>query len=99
MTRNVAAVDLGATSGRVIIGTLSDEPRPRVHLEQVTRFPNEPLTTTAGLQWDLPTLIDNVRLGVRRAHEKYSISSLGVDSWGVDYALLTGKDHSTPFHY
>lgn len=97
--RCVAAVDLGATSGRVMVGALSSAPTPRLRLEQTARFPNTPLHTEAGLHWDFPALWGHITAGIQQAVHTHQPASLGIDSWAVDYSLLVGGEHSLPFHY
>ncbi|THG32532.1 rhamnulokinase [Glaciibacter flavus] len=94
----VAAVDLGATSGRVIIGRVGDG---RIHLSHVARFANQPVRTVNGLHWDLLGLYRGAVDGLRGAvREDPELASIGVDSWAVDYALLRrGRMLGTPFHY
>src|SRR5690625_1296765 len=97
--RCVVAVDLGATSGRVMVGALESAPTPRLRLEQSARFPNTPLHTEAGLHWDFPALFTHILGGIQEAVASHRPASLGVDSWAVDYSLLVGGEHSLPFHY
>jgi rhamnulokinase len=81
-----AAVDLGATSGRVIVGTWADR---HLELTEVHRFPNGFESLGARDYWDLPGLWADVRTGLREAAARFSrIASVGVDTWGVDYVLL-----------
>ena len=94
----VAAVDLGATSGRVILGHLD---RGALRLEEVARFPNAPVRTPDGLHWSITELHREVVAGlaeaVRRAPE---LVSIGIDSWAVDYALLReGRMLGEPYSY
>ena len=85
-TRAVAAVDLGATSGRVMIGRVGPD---TLELELVSRFPNGPVEREDGLHWDFDALyghiVDGLAETVRR---EPSIESIGIDSWAVDYGLL-----------
>lgn len=97
--RYVAAVDLGATSGRVMVGALDNAPTPRLTLVPSGRFPNTPISTDSGLHWNLPSLIEEIRRGLDDAASAYPLASVGIDSWAVDYAILTGQQHSLPFHY
>ncbi|HDS74872.1 MAG TPA: rhamnulokinase, partial [Firmicutes bacterium] len=97
--RRMVAVDLGASSGRAILGTLGDTLR----LESVHRFPNGPVSVEGILRWDFERLWDGVREGIRRAGTLSDgpIESVGVDTWGVDYGLI-GKDGElleAPIHY
>ena len=103
----VAAVDLGASSGRVMVGRVG----PGVlELEPVARFANTPLRLPSGLHWDLPRLYAEVLAGLRAAVAKAAESevpgsggglvSVGIDSWAVDYGLLAGERLlGLPFHY
>ena len=90
-----AAIDLGASSGRVMTGRLDDG---RLSFEEVHRFPNRPVRLPDGLRWNLLHLFTEALEGLRGAGP---LRGVGVDSWGVDYALLDG-DHRVlglPFHY
>lgn len=96
--RAVAAVDLGATSGRVMIGRITAD---SVDLELVTRFPNGPVEREDGLHWDFGALFENVVEGLAEAvRREPAIESIGIDSWAVDYGLLRDGDLlGEPFHY
>lgn len=96
--RAVAAVDLGATSGRVMIGRVG----PGVlELEPVSRFPNGPVTRADGLHWDFDALVAHVLDGLAEAvRREPNIESIGIDSWAVDYGLLrAGELLAEPYHY
>ena len=81
----LAAVDLGATSGRVVLGRLGD----RLELETVARFPNRPVRTPDGLHWSILELYRDVVEGLAAAaREAPELTSIGIDSWAVDYGLL-----------
>jgi rhamnulokinase len=92
---NLAAVDLGASGGRVLVGRLDGG---RVVLEEVHRFPNRPVRLPDGLRWNLSGLFAESLEGLRCAGR---IDGVGVDTWGVDYALLDGAGRilGMPFHY
>jgi rhamnulokinase len=79
------AVDLGAESGRVIVGS-------REKLDIMRRFPNGPVRMLGSLYWDIPRIFCEMLFGLKAAFSKYPsrISSIGLDAWGVDYALLDG---------
>lgn len=96
--RSVAAVDLGATSGRVMIGRIGDG---RLDLELVSRFPNGPVEREDGLHWDFGALYEHVVAGLAEAvRREPGIESIGIDSWAVDYGLLRDGDLlAEPFHY
>ncbi len=82
-----AAVDLGATSGRVIVGSVSSG---TVHLAEVRRFGNTALQLPGGLYWDIRTLYRNVLDGLASAAaDPEPLTGVAVDSWAVDYGLLT----------
>lgn len=95
----VAAVDLGATSGRVMLGYVDGG---AVRLEEVARFPNGPVTALDGsLRWDFAALYDHIVVGLAEAvRREPRIASVGIDSWAVDYGLLRGDELlGAPFHY
>ncbi|WP_314425127.1 rhamnulokinase family protein [uncultured Microbacterium sp.] len=96
--RAVAAVDLGATSGRVMIGRIGDG---RLGLELVSRFPNGPVEREDGLHWDFDALYEHVVSGLAEAvRREPRIESIGIDSWAVDYGLVKdGVLLAEPFHY
>ncbi|NUT58312.1 MAG: rhamnulokinase [Agromyces sp.] len=97
---SVAAVDLGATSGRVIVGHV-DAAAGRLELDHVARFPNGPVRLASGLHWDLTGLYRDLTRGLADAFRREpGVSSIGVDSWAVDYGLLRGdRMLGEPFHY
>jgi rhamnulokinase len=83
------AFDLGAESGRTMLGTLVGN---RLAIQQVTRFPNEMKTIDGHLHWDIDGLFCNMKEGLRACSSPgINPLSIGVDTWGVDYGLL-GKD-------
>ncbi|MBC9926418.1 MULTISPECIES: rhamnulokinase family protein [unclassified Leucobacter] len=95
----VAAVDLGATSGRVIVGRVLDG---TLDMRHVSRFANDPVRTRDGLHWNLLELYRQVVLGLSAAEreEPGEIASVGIDSWAVDYGLMRGgRLLGMPFHY
>lgn len=97
----VAAVDLGATSGRVVLGRVDGRGAGALEIRQVARFSNDPVRLASGLHWDLTGLYRNVTAGLTQAlREAPDVASIGVDSWAVDYALLRGgRMLGEPFHY
>ncbi|MGN6221740.1 MAG: rhamnulokinase [Microbacterium sp.] len=99
MSGVVAAVDLGATSGRVMLGYVGDGV---LRLEQVSRFPNGPVEGPEGsLHWDFTTLYRHIVEGLAEAlRREPGIASIGIDSWAVDYGLVHGDEVlGEPFHY
>lgn len=99
MTVSVAAIDLGASSGRVIVGDVGAD---HLVLRAAGRFPNDPVHTSDGLHWDASELFRQVVDTVRRAvaSSPDGLASVAVDSWAVDYGLLrSGRLLAEPFHY
>jgi rhamnulokinase len=90
-----AAADLGAESGRVVVGTLRDS---RVDLEVVHRFANRPVRLPDGLRWNAPGLLEGILDGLRATGP---VDGVGVDAWGVDYGLVdeAGRLLGLPFHH
>lgn len=97
MTR-IAAVDLGASSGRVIVG---DVGAGAVRLTEVARFANTPVRVQGTLHWDILGLYQGILDGLRTAGRDGAVASVGVDSWAVDYGLLDGDGRllGNPVHY
>ena len=77
-----AAVDLGATSGRVVV---ADVTRDALELTEIHRFPNGPVERADGLHWDVTRLFTEAMSGLSAAGR---LDSVAVDSWAIDYALL-----------
>ncbi len=94
----VIAVDLGATSGRVMIGRVAGG---TVSLEQIARFSNGPVSRSDGWHWDVAALFAHVLDGLAQAVRcEPDVASIGIDSWAVDYGLLRdGALLGEPFHY
>lgn len=94
----VAAVDLGATSGRIMAGTVG----PGVlRLEEVHRFPNGAVPVNGSLFWDVLGIYRSVLEGLRLAAAGGHVDGIGVDSWAVDYGLLDRDGHllGNPFSH
>ena len=86
------AIDLGASSGRAILGVLGD--KEDLKLEEVHRFAHHPCVTPAGPTWDLTGIWLNVIEGIKQGSawcrdQEIELSSIGVDTWGVDWALVS----------
>ncbi|MDP9181261.1 MAG: FGGY family carbohydrate kinase, partial [Actinomycetota bacterium] len=96
MTTLHAAVDLGATSGRVMLAKVG--PRD-LSLQEVHRFGHAPLDLVDGLHWDVTGLYREVLTGLERLPK--GVATLGVDSWAVDYGLLDSRGAllGVPFSY
>ena len=85
-----AAVDLGATSGRVTRGEIVDG---RFVLNEVHRFAHEPVDAGAGgLLWQWDEIVSQVKIGLKKAMDLGPLDSAGIDSWAVDYGFLTSDD-------
>jgi len=98
-TRNYIALDLGAESGRAIVGQLDEA---RLRLEVLHRFPNGAVRVLDSLHWDVLYLWREIQEGLRRCVQAFpSISGLGVDAWAVDFGLLGADDVllGNPYHY
>jgi rhamnulokinase/L-fuculokinase len=101
MTR-VLAIDIGASSGRAIIGAFNGK---TIELEEVHRFENIPITIDGTLYWDTEYLLSEIQSGIAKAGKVASlgspIQSIGVDTWGVDFALCEehGMTYHGPVHY
>lgn len=99
MSANFLAVDLGAESGRGMLGSFDGK---GVALREIHRFPNVPVQLPDGLHWDVLRIMTGVKEALKRAAgETGDLSSVGVDAWGVDFALLDrdGALVSNPYHY
>ena len=97
------ACDLGAESGRVILGTLEDG---RLTLEELHRFANGPIQAGKTMRWDTECIFGELKIGLAhvaaylQAAGKEDANSLSVDSWGVDYVLKNGaRPAALPYHY
>ena len=94
----VAAVDLGATSGRVMLGHLGQD---QLSVEVAHRFPNDPVRIPDGLHWNILELYRNLLIGLRKAvGAQPDLVGVGICSWAVDYGLVSGdRLINNPFHY
>ncbi|WP_289284582.1 rhamnulokinase [Parablautia intestinalis] len=90
MEKYYLAVDIGASSGRHILGSLKDG---KLNLEEIYRFPNGMKDVDGSLCWDVEALFCEIKEGLKRCKEAGKIPSyMGIDTWAVDYVLLDGKD-------
>src|SRR6478672_2593331 len=94
------AVDLGAASGRVMLGVWDGA---RLALRELHRFPNGPVNVQGRLYWDVLRLWEEIQTGLARYATEFTepLAGIGVDSWAVDYALLDGQGRllGNPYHY
>ena len=99
MATHYLACDLGAESGRLMLGTLGDG---RISLEELHRFPNTPVKAGSALHWNIDALFHELRAGLKKAAaRKLPIASFSADSWGVDYILYDERGDIMPpvWHY
>lgn len=97
---HLLAVDLGAESGRAMLGQFDGQ---RIELSEMTRFPNVTVPLPDGLHWNTLNLWSEIRKALASAVATTGgkLAGMGIDTWGVDYALLdrTGAMIGSPFHY
>lgn len=89
------AIDIGAETGRVIVGDVSK-------MEIIYRFPNNFVRVKDSIFWDILGIFNEIKKGLKKAFKKYpnQIVSFGIDTWGVDYVLLDDDDLlGNPYHY
>jgi len=84
-TLNCAAVDLGASGGKVLLGRFAGS---KVTLEEIHRFPNGPLQVGRSIYWDVHRLFEEVKRGLGMAGRSARLDSIGLDAWGNDFCLL-----------
>ncbi len=85
-THNFFAVDIGASSGRTILGTLNNS---MLTIEELTRFANPLIEINGHFYWNLLSLYESIIEGLKKvAHQGIKISSIGIDTWGVDFMAI-----------
>lgn len=98
-TSDYLALDLGAESGRGVLGRFDGG---RLTLDELHRFPNEPVKMLDTLHWDVPRLFDGMKTALRRAAAAgAALDGVGIDTWGVDFGLVGRGDTllGNPVHY
>ena len=96
MQEKFLAIDIGASSGRHIVGWMDGG---RIHTEEVYRFPNCVQRVDGHLEWDIDGMFAHVKQGIRAAFARYpQIKSLSIDTWAVDYVLLKKDEHIYPVY-
>ncbi len=97
-TSNYLALDLGAESGRGLLGRFDGE---RLELEELHRFPNGPVRMLDTLYWDLPRLFEELKVALRKGASAGELDGVGVDTWGVNFGLIGRGDTllGNPVHY
>jgi len=95
--KNYIAIDLGASSGRVMLGRWDGH---ALALDELHRFPNEAVRVCGTLYWDILRLLHEIKQGLMKA-ASYEIAAIGIDTWGVDFGLLDhrGRLLENPVHY
>src|SRR6185295_15202701 len=97
MNADYLAFDLGAESGRAMLGRLRSG---ILELTEIHRFPNQPVRQNGSLRWNVRGLWSEMKRGLELVPDS-SLASIGVDTWGVDYALLDARGElvEDPYHY
>ena len=96
--KKVLAVDFGASSGRVMLGSFDGN---QLQIEELHRFSNDPVLLNKTLYWDFLRLFHEVKQGLLKAKKYGRIDSIGVDTWGVDFGLIDSEGNllENPVHY
>ncbi len=98
-SKKLLAIDLGASSGRGILGSFDGE---KIGLKEVHRFSNDPVMIPGGFTWDTLRLLHEIKTATLHcALNEGGVDTIGIDTWGVDYGYLdkTGALLSNPYHY
>jgi len=96
---NYLAIDLGASSGRGIIGRFDGS---KIHLKEISRFSNDPVKVNGRFYWDILRIFHEIKGAIRQSVlDGYDIVSLGIDTWGVSYGFINSDGNliSNPVHY
>ncbi len=98
MKKRVLAFDFGASGGRAILTSFENG---KMKLQEIHRFPNEPVSVNGHLYWDVLRLLHEIKNGLCKAHAAGGFDSVGIDTWGVDYGLLDKRGDllANPYHY
>ncbi len=96
--KKVLAIDFGASSGRVIVGSFDGN---KITLEEIHRFSNDPVSVNGTTFWDVLRLFHEIKQGLIKAKSCGEITSIGIDTWGVDFGLIDkyGQLLENPIHY
>ena len=95
--KEVLAVDLGGSSGKIVCGSFTGR---RICLEEIYRFDNIPIVQGGHLCWDTSTLYNEIKKGIAKSRTSFSPISVSVDSWGQDFALIKDNKIISPLrHY
>lgn len=98
MAKNVLAFDFGGSSGRAVLASFDGA---KITLNEVYRFDNEPVTVNGSFYWDTLRLWNELKNGIRAANQVGDYDSIGIDTWGVDYGVLSagGRLIENAYHY
>jgi len=98
MPKRHLAVDLGASNGRTILGIFDGK---KFTMEEVNRFPNDPVAIGNAFQWDTLRLYHEIKTGITKAQNEGHLDTVGIDTWGVDYGYVdkNGLMVSPQYHY
>ena len=96
--KRVLAFDFGASSGRAMLGSFDGE---RITLEEIHRFTNDPVEVNGTIYWDVLRLFYEIKQGLIKAQAQGGFSSVGIDTWGVDFGLIDSEGSlvENPVHY
>ncbi len=96
--KKIVAIDLGASSGRAMLGLFDGE---TIELKEIHRFSNDPVVMNGTMYWDVLRLLFEIKHSLSRVKEFGRIDSIGIDTWGVDFGLLDqdGRLMENPVHY
>lgn len=95
---NVLAFDFGASGGRAVLAGCDGK---KIVLKEVHRFSNDPVMVNGSMYWDVLRLFYEIKQGLLLAKQECRVDSVGIDTWGVDFALLDkdGRIMENPVHY
>lgn len=98
MSKKMLAIDLGASSGRGIVGSFDGN---SISLREIHRFSNDPVMTNSGFSWDTLRLLHEIKAAILKASHEGGVDTLGIDTWGVDYGYIdkSGALLSNPYQY
>lgn len=96
--KKVLAFDIGASSGRAMLGTFNGD---TIEIKEIHRFLNEPVVVNKTMYWDILRIFHELKQGLIKAALKHPIDSIAVDTWGVDFGLLDKEGYllENPIHY
>ena len=98
MSKRILAYDFGASSGRAMLATYEDG---KINMREIHRFSNDPVHLRGTMHWDVLRLWYEIKQGIFKALQEGPIDAIGIDTWGVDFALIdkNGELLQNPVHY